>query len=223
MEKLILYMSPVSAPSRSVIYLAKYIGVDLEYRHINLMRRETLKPDFLKLNPLHTVPTLVDGKSIIYDSHAICAYLVEKYAKNDHLYPKDLTNRALVDAILHFDSCDLFSPMRLMYVAVFYHGSYELSKEIMNSIKQSWETLEHLLEKHEYLCGNEMTIADICCIATISAVVTNVPIDEKMNPKLYAWLNRMRSKSFYDDDGAEGLQKLVMEKLEENRKGKVAK
>lgn len=61
-----------------------------------------------KINPQHTIPTLVDGDFVIWDSHAITAYLVEKYATDDSLYPKDLIKRTLVNQRLHFDSGILF-------------------------------------------------------------------------------------------------------------------
>uniref|UniRef100_A0A1I8PEM3 Uncharacterized protein n=1 Tax=Stomoxys calcitrans TaxID=35570 RepID=A0A1I8PEM3_STOCA len=219
MVKLILYMHPASAPSRAVIFVAKYIGVGLEYKIVDFLKRDTLKPDFLKMNPLHTLPTLIDGSAVIYDSHAICSYLVEKYAPNDDkLYPKDLIKRAFVDAILHFDSCDLFSPMRSMYAPIFYHGFHELRKETIATIQHTWLTMERLLENHHFMCGDDMTIADICCIATTTAVLAFAPIDEKACPKLLAWVKRMRAMPFYSEDGAEGVKKIVLEKIMENCK-----
>ncbi|XP_073811729.1 glutathione S-transferase 1-like, partial [Musca autumnalis] len=206
-----------SAPSRAVIYLAKYLGLELEFKVINLDTHETLKPEFRKLNPQHAVPTLVDGNHVIYDSHAICAYLVDKYAPNDKLYPKDLVRRALVNARLHFDSCDIFSPMRFMYVQILYGDLQTIPIEVVSSLEKSWDILEDILKDNRYLCGEDMTIADICCLATISAVVENAPIDENKFPKLCDWLKRMCSMPFYCDDGAEKLQKKIRKRLEENR------
>lgn len=49
-----------------------------------------------------------DDGFVIWDSHAINAYLVGKYGKDDSLYSKDLKKRAVIDQRLHFDSNVLF-------------------------------------------------------------------------------------------------------------------
>lgn len=49
------------------------------------------------------MPTLVDGNYVLWDSHAITAYLVDKYGKDDTLYPKDLQKRGTVNQRLHLD------------------------------------------------------------------------------------------------------------------------
>jgi glutathione S-transferase len=63
----------------------------------------------LQINPAQTIPTLQDNDLVICDSHAICCYLIEKYAKNDGLYPKNnLTLRTVINDRLFFDASFLF-------------------------------------------------------------------------------------------------------------------
>lgn len=62
------------------------------------------------------MPTLDDDGYYLWDSHAITAYLVGKYGKDDSLYPKDLKKRGTVDQRLHFDSGVLFP--RLLKIGV---------------------------------------------------------------------------------------------------------
>lgn len=57
-------------------------------RNINLFAGESHTPEFEAINPTGTVPTFVDNDTKIFDSSAISIYLVEKYGKNDSLYPK---------------------------------------------------------------------------------------------------------------------------------------
>lgn len=61
----------------------------------------------------------MDNGYILWDSHAINAYLVGKYGNDDILYPKDLTKRGRVDQRLHFDCGVLFTAMRQAVVRQF--------------------------------------------------------------------------------------------------------
>ncbi|XP_034127071.1 glutathione S-transferase D1-like isoform X2 [Drosophila guanche] len=89
MPTLDLYYMPSPGASRAVIMTAKAVGVDLNKKVVDVMAREHLKPEFIKINPQHTIPTLVDNGFVLWESRAILIYLVEKYGKDDSLYPKD--------------------------------------------------------------------------------------------------------------------------------------
>lgn len=68
------------------------------------------------MNPQHTIPLLDDDGYFLADSHAINAYLVGKYGKDDSLYPKDLKKRGKVDERLHFDNGTLLNRLGLCLV-----------------------------------------------------------------------------------------------------------
>jgi len=102
------YYLPGSSPCRSVIMTAKAVGVDLNKKLLNLQAGEHLKPEFLKINPQHTIPTLVDNGFALWESRAIQVYLVEKYGKTDSLYPKCPKKRAVINQRLYFDMGTLY-------------------------------------------------------------------------------------------------------------------
>lgn len=118
MPKPILYGMYLSPPVRSVLLVAKAIGLDLDFREVNVLSQENKKPEYLEKNPQHTVPLLDDDGKIIWDSHAIATYLIEKYGKDDSLYSADLYERAVINQRLHFDSGVLF--VRLIAITVSY-------------------------------------------------------------------------------------------------------
>ncbi|KAH8400917.1 hypothetical protein KR009_001800, partial [Drosophila setifemur] len=221
MSKPALYYATLSPPSRAVLLTAKAIGLDLELRSINLLKGEHLTPEFIKLNPQHTIPTLIDGEATIIDSHAICAYLVEKFGKDQQqLYPKDLVQRAQVDARLHLDSGHLFARLRFLYEPILYYGSTDCSIDKIAYIQKCWEILEGFLKDQPYLCGGELTIADFCALATVTSVNDAAPIDEFKFPKLQAWLKRLAELPYYQEvngEGADELKAIFKSKLAENR------
>lgn len=158
----------------------------------------------IKINPQHTIPLLDDNGVIVSDSHAICAYLVSKYAKSDRLYPKDLEKRALIDSRLHFDSGHLFCRLRMLFEPIFYHKSKEMPKERIKYIQLMWDILNRFVEKTPYVCGDDMTIADLCILATATSLTDLAPMDLAKHKAIFEWINRMSKLSYYDEINAVG-------------------
>lgn len=146
---------------------------------------------------------MIDDDVVITDSHAICSYLCDKYAIDDSLYPKDIRKRATVNARLHFDNGFLFSRLRFMCEPVLFF-KHKHRTDRAEYIQQSWPLVEGFLENGNYLCGNEMTIADLCAVTVISSVTDNAPIDPQKYPKLTAWFKRMTQLPYYHEKNAAG-------------------
>ena len=111
-----LYHMDASGPCRSVRMTAKMLGVELNVKLINLQAGEHMTPEFIKINPQHNIPTIVDDGFILNESRAICGYLVQKYGKDDSLYPKDAVKRAVVDQLLYFDMGVFYQRFSKVYV-----------------------------------------------------------------------------------------------------------
>lgn len=112
-----LYSMEDSPPCRAVMMTAKMLGVDLNIKETNLLANEHIKPEFIAINPQHNVPTIDDDGLILNESRAICAYLVNQYAKEDSLYPKDPKIRAVVDQRLYFDMGVFYQRFSQVYVS----------------------------------------------------------------------------------------------------------
>ena len=95
-------MSP-SAPCRIVTMTAECLGLEYEFKIVDLQAGDQMKPEYLAMNPQHNIPTMKDGDFVMNESRAIAAYLVNKYGADDKLYPKDAETRARVDQRLYFD------------------------------------------------------------------------------------------------------------------------
>ena len=98
-----IYGMQLSAPCRIVEMTAEVLGLEYEFKVVDLFSGENTKPEFLALNPQHNIPCVKDGEFVGNESRAVAAYLASKYAKDDSLYPKDLETRYKVDQRLYFD------------------------------------------------------------------------------------------------------------------------
>lgn len=176
-----------------------------------------------QINPGHTIPTLVDNDAVITDSHAICTYLCDKYGKDDSLYPKDLAKRAVVDSRLHFNNGVLFARNRFLYEPVLYSGK-PVDPERVDYMTKAWGLLEGFLTNNIYLCGDQLTIADICAIATVSSVDGVCPIHANEYPNVVAWIQRVKQLPYYEEKnciGAHKLKQYFKEVAEKNARAQI--
>lgn len=173
----------------------------------------------LQVNPQHTIPFLDDNGVRIADSHAICTYLCDKYGTNDELYPKDLIKRALVNSRLYFDAGHIFCRLHFLYEPVCYRGSTEFPQEKIEYVRSQWGIMERFLENSKYLCGDKMTIADLCCVATVTSIDEFATIDAAKYPKFTQWIKRLSQLPYYEEKngaGARAIQETVRQTRQKN-------
>ncbi|XP_058451143.1 glutathione S-transferase 1-like [Malaya genurostris] len=190
----IFYTLHLSPPCRAVQLTAKALNLELDHHVVNLLAGDHLKPEFLKMNPQHTIPVLDDNGVIISDSHAIMIYLVSKFGKDDSLYPKDLAEQAKVNAALHFESGVLFARARFVIEPIL-AGCSEIPPEKIEYIQKAYQLLEDTLQD-DYVAGPTLTIADFSCISIIASVMRIIP---SSYPKIYAWIDRLKQLPYYEE------------------------
>ncbi|ALC40878.1 CG5224 [Drosophila busckii] len=209
-NKPVLYYAPRSPPCRAVLLTAAALGVELDLRVVNVKAGEHKSEEFLKLNPQHTIPVLEDNGAVVSDSHVICSYLADKYAgQQDALYPKDAAKRRVVDARLYYDCGHLFPRVRFIVEPVIYFGVTIVPEDRIVYMQKAYDGLEHCLSSGDYLAGAELSIADLCTVATVSTAAAFAPIDSALYPKLTQWLKRMEQLPYYKSCNQEGLEMLV--------------
>ncbi|TMW40689.1 hypothetical protein DOY81_014231 [Sarcophaga bullata] len=162
------YYLPLSAPCRAVMMTAKAIGVELNKKLLDLFAGEHMKPEFLKLNPQHCIPTLVDGDLALWESRAIMVYLVEKYGKNDSLFPNCPKKRAVINQRLYFDMGTLYKSFADYYFPQVYFNA-PADPELYKKIEAAFEFLDIFLSGNQYAAGDSLTLADLALLATVSS------------------------------------------------------
>ena len=209
-SRITLYGIDMSPPVRAVRLTLAALDLPYEYVQMNPLAGETMSPEYLKKNPQHTIPTLEDDGQFIWDSHAIIAYLVRKYGKTDALYPKDFLKRAVVDQRLHYENGILFVTCIRHVISPVFKGAsskaeFESKKKI---IEDAFDMLETFLENHSYMAGDELTLADLSIITSVSSLTVAVPLDDSKHSKLQAWIERLKQLPYYQEANGVGAEKI---------------
>lgn len=164
-----LYYMAESPPCRLVEMVASLAGVTLNKHQLNLFAQDHLKEDYLKLNPLHKVPFMVDGDLKINESRAISSYLIDKYmAQNNTLYPKDAVDRARIDEILFIDASLYSIANKLLGPKI--RGPVENLDEVAE--KAYRDMLAYLESRLNMNGGKKFLFADHITLADVSLVTT---------------------------------------------------
>ncbi|XP_058121067.1 glutathione S-transferase 1-like [Anopheles ziemanni] len=200
------YYHPASPACRSVMLVAKALNLQLNLKFVDLMTEENLKPNFVAINPLHCVPTLVDNDLTLWESRAILVYLVDKYGRtNSRLYPKDPKTRATINQRLFFDLGTLGARFEDYYYPLYFEGA-PADEEKIAKIEEALGVLNGYLTVNPYAAGPNMTLADYSLVATVSSLEA-VQYDLAKFPSVAAWYEGCKaSMADYEEINGEGMR-----------------
>ncbi|XP_077535030.1 glutathione S-transferase D7-like [Haemaphysalis longicornis] len=203
---IVLYQMNASPPCRAVRIVARLVGIVLDLKDVNVLAKDQMKESFLKLNPAHTIPTLQDDAFVLWESRAIMRYLVDMYAPNHSLYPKEVRKRALIDQFLDFDLGTFYRTIADYFYSYLLKGEPK-SPDKEAAFHRSLHSFEAILgdNPRRFLTGKEMTLADVSLLVSIT-VPESVDYDLTAFPKVKAWYNWMeRQLSTVNEINKEGI------------------
>ena len=185
-----LYYHPASTTSRPLMLFAAENGIKMDMQVVDLFTGEHYQPPFAEgVNPNRQVPVLEDDGFRLTESATILKYLAVK--TKSPLYPEGLKERARVNERIDWINTQLNRDLcyGLVYPQAFPHHkrpSDDLQKGTLSWAKEraaGWLKVlnDHIIGKNEYLCGNQITIADYfgACLVTMGEIIgcqfTNYP------------------------------------------------
>jgi glutathione S-transferase len=194
-----LYILDVSNTSRPVRVMIAENKLPVEEVSLDFYKGEHANPPYTNINPNGLVPTLVDDDFILTESSAIMKYLADKH--NLPSYPKGLKERAKVNELMDWFNTGFYRDYayNVVYPQIYPHhkrpddavqkGTIEWGKA---QTKKWLKVLnDHWLGKgNKFLCGNQMTIADIfgAALLTSGHVIRN---EFKDYPNIDRWLKEV--------------------------------
>ncbi|MCX7059234.1 MAG: glutathione S-transferase N-terminal domain-containing protein, partial [Proteobacteria bacterium] len=139
------------------------MGLPYAVHTLDLLKGEQKQDWYLRLNPNGRIPAIVDRGNddfAVFESGAILAYLAERSGR---LLPHDPTGRSRVLQWLMFQMSGI-GPM-MGQANVFLRSApdkipYAIDR-YQREVRRLFEVLERQLSVHEFIAGNDYSIADI--------------------------------------------------------------
>jgi len=184
-----------SAPSRIAHMTCEALGVEYKYVLCDLQEGDNFKPEYLKINPQHTVPTLNDNGFIVTESRPIATYLCDKYGQDDKLYPKDLNMRATVDSRLFFDIGTFYKAFGDCVFPVLFGKEVPDKESKDKRFKEVMGWVTDFIKPTGYVAGTDhLTVADIAFIATYSTIEAVNHFDLTQYPEVNEWFEKVKGE-----------------------------
>ncbi|MCR9364336.1 glutathione S-transferase family protein [Vibrio antiquarius] len=194
---MVVYGDLQSGNCLKVTLLLSFLGIEHQWKHVNILDNETKTTEFLALNPNGKIPTVVfDDGRVLCESNAILGY----FAENTPYLPKDSYQKAKVYEWLFFEQ---YSHEPYIAVARFiqkYQGMPEYRLEEYKSLQsgghKALQIMELQLSKTKFLVGDNISIADIALYA-YTHVANEGGFNLETYPNIERWIEGIRKLDGY--------------------------
>ena len=189
-----VYADPITINCRKVIAGLEFLGAPYELVHVDYFKGEQKAEPYISLNPNASVPALVDGDFVLWESNAILQYAADKMG-NHVAYPSDLRSRADVNRWLLWESSSWFPSCYVFLVEncvkPLLGGAADT--DLLNAQAAQFHKLAGILDARlagsEWVCGAAPTIADIALAAPMHLHGwQQLPLAD--HPHLQRWLTQ---------------------------------
>lgn len=189
MKPIVLYYNPRSR-ARTVHWMLEELGVPYRLELLDFEKREHKTEQYLAMNPMGKVPTIVDNDVVVTEAAAICAYLADNYP------------RALLAPALH-------DPARASYLRwlFFAAGCVEpaladrrLGRPVPDkpaslgygTYEDVVRTLETAISPGPFVLGERFSAADVCIGSSIGWGLMTMSLEPR--PTFEAYLGRVTAR-----------------------------
>lgn len=189
------------------VWLAlEHKALSYDPRAISFSEGDHKKPEFLKLNPRHRVPVIVDGDFTLYESAAIVEYLDEQYAAGPKLFPGNARQRAVIRRLVREADSYFAEAMDPLLELVLFTKRENWDPD---AIAKACGKFGRELGKWEaavagdYLAG-DLSAADFALYPMIALCLRmdirkpDLNVAGLVGPKVGAWMKRMEALPYFE-------------------------
>jgi glutathione S-transferase len=190
-----LYHCPDSRSLRP-LWAIEEMGLDCELTVLRFPPRAH-HPEYLDINPLGTVPTLVDGDTVLTESAAMCQYLADVHGPTPLAVEKHEPGYGGYLNWLHRSDATLTFPQTL----VLRYTRLEPPERRVAQVVEDYsiwylsrlKSVEAALEDREFLVADRFTMADVA-VAYALFLGTTLGLDARYKPNCRRYLEQMTSR-----------------------------
>jgi len=189
-----------SSNVQKVLWACAEMNIPYERIDAGLQFGRNRDPEYLALNPNGLVPTIEDGKIVIWESNTILRYLAATRGF-EKLHPKDPVVRSHVERWMDWQLSVLGPPMATLLMGYYRTPPERRDAAALDTAHSrsvvAWKMLEDQLKDGKpYVAGKDLTLADI----TLGMYVHrwySYPVERPSMPHLKAWYDRLATRPPY--------------------------
>jgi glutathione S-transferase len=199
---------PSSINVRKVLWLCAELGIPHDHEPWGAPGLPLDSPAFLALNPNAMVPVLVEGDFVLYESHAICRYLVARSGRED-LLPADPRARARVDQWMDWAATELNDAWRYAFLGLARHSPDHADPAAIERSRVAWNARMAILDRQlaataAFVAGETFTLADIP-LGLSTHRWYSTPMTRPELPAIQAYYDRLSQRPGFRAHGRNGM------------------
>ena len=185
-----------SARSFRPLWALEELGLPYDLKMLPFPPR-ILKRDYLELNPLGTIPLLIDGETKMTESAAICEYIVSKYGPSPLAVTVDEPAYGAYLNWLHFGEATLTFPQTI----VLRYSQLEPDERKIPQAAADYARwflarlrgIDNVVTTTETLCAGRFTAADIS-VGYALMLAQSLGLHEQFPPAVAAYWQRLQER-----------------------------
>lgn len=190
-----------SSNVQKVLWTLMELGLPYRREEIGGKFGRTRDADYLALNPNGTVPTIVDGDFVIWESNTVCRYLANRYGETS-LYPSAPRQRALCERWMDWTLGSLHPVMAPLHVMLVRTPERQRDpaaiKGLQERCSELFALLDGLVEENGYLSGAMLTLADVAVGPMLHRWFA-LGLASPEQERLARWYGRLMQRTAYRD------------------------
>ncbi len=159
----ILWGRATSSNVMKVIWLLEELGLPYERIDVGGAFGKTDTPEYRAMNPTGLVPTLQEGDFTLWESNAILRYLGAATARRS--VPRTRTPAPTIDRWMDAQQTTMNRPQGTLFLGLVRTPPEKRDPAVISAGRRSaavWGLIGAELGQHPYICGDTLSLADIC-------------------------------------------------------------